>query len=120
MMARSTGMVPTSPFMDEKPTAAKSVMPATSVPKGLKLSPEELSAMLTAVAERPMPMTMMMEAMSTGGRMRSIHAVPASLMIPATARNTRPAQTMPDRAASRPWVAPTATTGLMKAKELPR
>ncbi len=113
-------MVPMRPFMDEKPTAANSVTPATRVPTALKPSPEELSAMFTAVAERPMPITTMMDAMSTGGRMRSIHAVPASLMMPATARNTRPAQKMPESAASRPWVAPTATMGLMNANELPR
>ena len=43
-----------------------------------------------------------------------------AVAIPDTARNTRPATTTPDIAASRPWVAPTARMGLMKANELPR
>ena len=79
-----------------------------------------MNAMSAAVAARPTPMTTMTEATRTGGRSRSSQPVPTSRMIPDTARNTRPATTTPDIAASRPWVAPTARMGLMKANELPR
>ena len=65
-------------------------------------------------------MTTMTEATSTGGSSLSSHPVPTSLMIPATARNTKPATTTPERAALRPRVAPMITMGLMKANELPR
>ncbi len=79
-----------------------------------------MKAISTAVAESPTPMTTITDATSTGGSKRSIQPVPASLTMPATAKNTRPAATTPDMAASSPCVAPTARMGLMKAKELPR
>ena len=86
MIAMRMGMVPKRPPMLENATAATRVIIATSAPTAWNPSVDELSAILTAVADRPTPMTTMTEATSTGGRSLSSQPEPTSLTMPATTR----------------------------------
>ena len=109
------------PFCPEKITAAKSVIPAIQAHTAANLESGPSSAIRAAAAESPTPITTITDATNTGGSKVLSQLVPAILIIPATAKNTQPATTTPDKAVCKLPVAAVATIiGLMNANELPK
>ena len=68
------------------------------VARAMRARGQQVEALLTAEGARVRPMHTMMGPVTTGGRKRMTFFTPASLMIRARIRYSRPATTMPPQA----------------------
>ena len=119
----STGTILRKPRpQEDAATAARNVMNPTMQPIVSKVSdaPPSNITELTAVADRPTPMTTMMQPVTTGGSTLSIQPVPVSFTMPATTQSATPTATIPQSAPEMPSTAVTTAMGVMKLNDTPK